>query len=320
LAIANLTPPVATEDFASMARSLHRFLLDEGIRAPEVQPCPIGDAFVRFSSHLEMDRFILGQPRQFGQYQLFLSRHDEGANFRSLEMDRVVWLILVCYPTDGRSLSLIGKAICAFAHLLHVHPSTTVGRVIVKALVNKEQDIPDDVVLSVGEAPRVRTFTVPIFIFTASDVVIGGDEELPSEFGPAHPLPFPAPHWLEPEAELSGSSNEEMVDNAPVNQPLPEVPVEQANAAAVAPDGIGLVDVADAAVPAGAFETASNEGIASPEVGLADGAEKEISRSLIPCDEELSAGAKDFLASGGLEACSFATPAPIVPQLRHYYS
>jgi hypothetical protein len=37
-----------------------------------------------FTSHLERDRFNLGQPRQFGQYQLFFYRHDEGANFRSL--------------------------------------------------------------------------------------------------------------------------------------------------------------------------------------------------------------------------------------------
>jgi hypothetical protein len=35
--------------------------------------------------------------------------------------------MLMCYPTDARSLSLIGKGICGFAHLLHVHPSVTVS-------------------------------------------------------------------------------------------------------------------------------------------------------------------------------------------------
>jgi hypothetical protein len=52
--------------------------------------------------------------------------------------------MLMCYPSNARSLSLIGKAICGFAHLLHVHPSVTLARVIVKALVNSKQDIPDD--------------------------------------------------------------------------------------------------------------------------------------------------------------------------------
>lgn len=224
--------------------------------------------------------------------------------------------MLVCYPLDGRSLSLIGKVICGFTHLLHVHPSITVGRVIVKALVNQEQDIPDDVVVSVGEAPRVRTFTVPIFILTAIDVVIVGDEELPPELGPAHPLPFAAPRWLQLVAELSESFNEEMVDNAPENQPLPEDPVEQADDATVVPDGVGLSDVVATVVPVGARHAAMNEGIASPEAGLADGtnSEKEVSySSILLCNEELSTGAKDFLASGGLEACSSATPAPAAP-------
>lgn len=65
-------------------------------------------------------------------------------------MDRVVWLMLMCYPSDGRSLAFIPKSICGFAQLLHVHPSMTAGRVIVKDLVNKEHDIPDNFVFVVG--------------------------------------------------------------------------------------------------------------------------------------------------------------------------
>lgn len=84
---------------------------------------------------------------RIGQYQLLFSRHDEGDNFKSYPMDRVVWLMFMCYPSDARSLSLIGKSICHFAQMLHVHPSVTAARVIVKALVNKEQDIPDDIVV-----------------------------------------------------------------------------------------------------------------------------------------------------------------------------
>lgn len=61
--------------------------------------------------------------------------------------------MLMCHPSDGRSLSLIGKSICSFAHPLHVHSSVTIymARVIVKALVHREQDIHDDFVFSKGE-------------------------------------------------------------------------------------------------------------------------------------------------------------------------
>jgi hypothetical protein len=122
-------------------------------------------------------------------------------------MDREVWLMLMCYPTDARSLSLIGKASCGFAHLLPVHPSVTLNRVIVKALVNREQEIPDDFVVFVGDTSSFRSLTVQIFILYAIDVNVGGDEELPPIHRPAHPLPFPTPRWLYPPAEASESSS-----------------------------------------------------------------------------------------------------------------
>jgi hypothetical protein len=133
-----------------MARFLHQFLLDEGVQAPEIQPRSIGDAYVRFTSPLERDHFLFGAPHQIGQYQVRFIKHDEGMNFRSVHLDREVWLMLMFYPTDARSMSLIDKAIYGFAHLLHVHPSVTVVRVIVKALINNDHDIPDDFVDIVG--------------------------------------------------------------------------------------------------------------------------------------------------------------------------
>lgn len=60
-------------------------------------------------------------------------------------------------------------------------------------LVNKDNDVPDSVTLSVGTYPRVHTWTVPIFLLSANDVVLGGDEEPVSVAGPTHPMPHPAP-------------------------------------------------------------------------------------------------------------------------------
>jgi hypothetical protein len=106
-------------------------------------------------------------------------------------MDQVVWLMLM-YPVDGHSLWLISKAICGWAKFLYVHESATVAKIIITALVNSEQDIPDDFVVSVGGAPRVRTFTVPVFILTATDFVEGEYEHLLPQEGPpdtAHSSP-----------------------------------------------------------------------------------------------------------------------------------
>lgn len=77
-------------------------------------------------------------------------------NSGSLDMDRVVWLMLMCFASDpARSVSLVSKAICHFATFQHLHPSITEARIIVKALVHREQDIPDSFVLTVGEGRRL---------------------------------------------------------------------------------------------------------------------------------------------------------------------
>lgn len=60
LAIALLSPPVSKDDYVPMARSLHQLLVDDGVHAPEIQPCPIGYAYVRFTSALERERYLHG--------------------------------------------------------------------------------------------------------------------------------------------------------------------------------------------------------------------------------------------------------------------
>lgn len=67
-----------------------------------------------------------------------------------------------------------------------------------KALVNKEQDIPHDFVVLVGEGEHTRFLMVPMIILTSSDMVIGGDEELPPKNDPAHPMVVPTQNWVNP--------------------------------------------------------------------------------------------------------------------------
>ncbi|CAN6171601.1 unnamed protein product [Urochloa humidicola] len=197
LAIAITEPHVASEDFHVMAHSLQTFLQNEHqVRELEIWHCPIGEAYVRFGCPLERTRF-LKSPLQFGQYQLRFIKHDEGANARMTDLDREAWLMLLCYPNDYRSDVEIEKALAGFAVLRHIHRSSNVARVVVKVMINKEDDVPDEIVVSPGDSPRAPSWTIPVFILYATDPAVLADEDALPPFGALHPLPQPAPRWME---------------------------------------------------------------------------------------------------------------------------
>ncbi|CAN6343856.1 unnamed protein product [Urochloa humidicola] len=200
LAIAIADPCINKDDFGAFAKALQRYLINNGVHHPEIQHCPIGEAFIRFDSAMQREGFLLGAPRQFLGYHLRFIRHDEGINFRDLPLDRVVWLMLLCFPLDARThVNLVAKSLAGFAQLLHVHNSSSDSRLVVKALVNKDSDVPDRVTVSAGLSPLAKTWTVPIFLLNASDVVMGGDEDPIPVDGPTHPMPnHPAPGWMGP--------------------------------------------------------------------------------------------------------------------------
>ncbi|CAO2149336.1 unnamed protein product [Urochloa humidicola] len=158
LAIAITEPSINKGDFGPFAKALQRYLIDNGVHHPEIQLCPIGEALVRFDFVMQREGFLIGAPRQFLGYQLRFIRHDEGINFRDLLLDRVVWLILLCFPSDARThINLVAKSLAGFAQLLHVHNSSSDSRLVVKALVNKDSDVPDSVTVSAGLSPLAQT-------------------------------------------------------------------------------------------------------------------------------------------------------------------
>lgn len=88
LAIVKLVPPVDKGDFDQLAPALRSFFEDiHEVRVAEVQPCPFGEAFVRFNSALERERF-LGPVFSFGSYTMRVIKHDEADNARSFDLDR----------------------------------------------------------------------------------------------------------------------------------------------------------------------------------------------------------------------------------------
>lgn len=102
LAIMKLEPKVHPKDFASLATALRSFFMDvHGVHVTEIQPCPLGSAFVQFSSTLERERF-LGLVFCFGNYSMKLVKHDEADNARNFELDHEAWVMLLAFPKDLR--------------------------------------------------------------------------------------------------------------------------------------------------------------------------------------------------------------------------
>lgn len=104
LAIAFLLPAVAKEDLQELAEAIKSYFRQElGVRLNEVQPSPIGDAFMRFGSPIERERF-LDRVIQFGHgYTLRFIKHDEGNHVRMHDMDREVWVMLMLFPNDAQN-------------------------------------------------------------------------------------------------------------------------------------------------------------------------------------------------------------------------
>ncbi|CAN6347720.1 unnamed protein product [Urochloa humidicola] len=287
LAIAITEPKVNPVDFHVMANSLQEFLQQEHqVRDLEIWRCPIGEAYVRFSCPLERTRF-LRQPLQFGQYQIRFIKHDVGCNARMTDMDREAWLMLLAYPTDYRSDLEIDKALAGFAILKHVHRSSNVARLIVKVMINKEDDVPDEIVVSPGDSPRAHSWTVPVYILFATDLAMLADEDALPPDGCLHPLPHPAPHWMEHQAP-AGQAQEHIVEEDSVGN--------------IPGDNSAAEDL--------------NQAVPMEEDHQAQNLNGNVQRDQVGPDatveySPLSGAAADFAASGGMKAP--VVPPPVVP-------
>lgn len=80
-------------------------------------------------------------------------------------MDKEVWLLLVGYLNDYRNGLEIDNANVGFAILKHSLISSNAFRVVVKALMNKEDDIPEDIVVSPGDSPKAPSWTMLLLSF-----------------------------------------------------------------------------------------------------------------------------------------------------------
>ncbi|CAN6311658.1 unnamed protein product [Urochloa humidicola] len=275
VAIAILYPTVAKEDFNLMAREM-RIYFDQvhGVRGLEIQPCPIGEAFVTFSSSLERECF-LNNVWEFGEYQMHLIKHYEGVNARAHDLDREAWVMLLNFPLDLRQANHLAKAVAGFGLLSHWHQTNYKARVVVKVYLNDGARIPQAVTMTLGSQPRARSSSFQVYSLRQKDVTFLPDEDPIPEQGPMYPLPFEAPRWMSPVAPGNYSASSVPHDDLPGDGAGEQLAVEQMDASTgdtVNDEGAGTeqrvpnVGV-EAAVSAAGAEAVGAVDVSAVEVG-----------------------------------------------------
>lgn len=183
LAIAKLTPPVHKDDFKLLDKEPRVFFEEvHQVSVVDIQPYPLGDAFVRFASPLERKRF-LGPSFSFGTYQMHFVKHDV-ENARSFELDREAWVLMVGFPEDLRTSQIIAKSVSTFGIMVNWDDYASLARVVVKVYLSDDRKIPDSVKVNAGVPTKGKSWTVPCYVLKKSNVLNLPDEEAYVIVGP----------------------------------------------------------------------------------------------------------------------------------------
>jgi hypothetical protein len=199
IAIAMLVSAVVKEDFNPMAQAITDFFIHQHhVCLMEVRPCTIGDAYVKFSSSLERERFLDGIYQLTPEYQMHFVKHDEGVNARAHPADREAWVMLLNYPLDAKSNALVAKPVAGFGLLRYWHDTNYMARIVVRVILKEDAGIPHDVSISVGRPPLMKSWTCPVFALKCKNVTLLADEDELLADGLLHPLPVGPPCWMGP--------------------------------------------------------------------------------------------------------------------------
>lgn len=148
-----LNLPVA---FNTICELLSDFLTDRGLGFYEIEPCPFGQAYVRFSSVFDRDALVSNSPHLFTDVHVIFQMHNQGLNWRNLVLNRDVWILLYGYPFDRISIQEVSNAINKFGKfLMWDHVRSTRANHMIHVRVEELSDIPVSIVFG-GRQVSVR--------------------------------------------------------------------------------------------------------------------------------------------------------------------
>ena len=87
---------------------------------------------------------------------MIFQKHNEGLNWRNLNLNREVWLLLCGFPFDKRCMHEVAIAVRCFGKLVHWdRVKSTKSNLLVNVRVEELRDIPASVVI--GEGDDIQT-------------------------------------------------------------------------------------------------------------------------------------------------------------------
>ncbi|TVU49358.1 hypothetical protein EJB05_00666, partial [Eragrostis curvula] len=184
LAILTINPmPEEQVSFDNIKEVIEDFLVDHlRVSVREIQPCCLGQAFVRFEFVHDRDSLVNASPHPFGGVEFTLVKHNRGTNWAGLNFNRECWLMLMGFPIDFWDQASIENAISFFGRLLSWEEDyNNLSRLLLRARVTDLHKVPEFIVLTVGEGFQGESWTIQCEII--QEEMLGG--------GPPDEQPFP---------------------------------------------------------------------------------------------------------------------------------
>lgn len=117
-----------------------------------IQPCPFGQAFVRFTNPYDRDRLIHESPHPFGNVNVSFIPRDRAWNHKKVTMNYEVWLMFLDLNVDHWNSQLVDKALADWGKLVTWEEDPThLARILVKARVVELEEIPWFIFTSEGD-------------------------------------------------------------------------------------------------------------------------------------------------------------------------
>lgn len=131
------------------------------VQIRDIQKTHLGHALVQFVHIYDHDRLISQSPHPYGDVYFSLSKHNEGRNWRQIEYNRKVWLLLLGFPMDYLSQENIQHSIASFGKMLTwEEDKSNRNIVLVKARVTDLGDIPKHIVMLENDGFQGETWSI----------------------------------------------------------------------------------------------------------------------------------------------------------------
>lgn len=175
LAIATFNPlPEHQLDFDTIRNVLVDFLsVQHQFPYETIQPCPFGQAYVKFTYMHQRDLLIQNSPIPYGNGTISFIPHDRAWNNRTTIMTHDVWMVLIGLNMDLWSHALVDKAVSEFGKLIVWEEDyQNISRVYFRARFCGLDSIPWFFNFTEGLAPSSDSWSVQCEVFQAT--LLGG--------------------------------------------------------------------------------------------------------------------------------------------------